>query len=66
MDFDHEMNLLIQKYLKEAKNEYLDISEIEKRPRWKRVWFWWKAREHFFGKPMPEFTIEEVKMYYGE
>jgi hypothetical protein len=40
--------------------------EIATRPRWKRVWFYWKALERFEGKPMSKMTLDEVKSIYGD
>lgn len=65
MSFDHQMDLLIQKYLDEVKNETLTIVEIERRPRWKRVYFWWKALEYYENKPFPDLSLEEIKRIYG-
>ena len=66
MSFDHEMAELIQRYLHELGQE-LTIEEILIRPRWKRVWYWWKALEKYEGKPMPrDITMEECKKIYGE
>jgi len=66
-DFDHQINVTIQKYLKEVKNESYSIAEIEKRPRWKRVWFWWDALEYYEdGWSRPDLTLDEVKQIYGD
>ncbi|MEW9697965.1 hypothetical protein [Paenibacillus sp. SI8] len=66
MSFDIEIATTIQKYLYEVKGEQLGIEEILTRPRWKRVWIWWQALEHFEGKPKPALTVEEVKVIYGD
>ncbi|OAB46000.1 hypothetical protein [Paenibacillus glacialis] len=66
MQFDVEIAEIVKRYLKETKDQDLSIAEILTRPRWKRVWFWWKALEYYEGKPMPELTIEEVKGTYGD
>lgn len=65
-DFDHHINIMIQKYLSEVKQQDLSIEEIQSRPRSKRVWFYWKALAHYENKPMPELTFEEVKRIYGD
>ena len=66
MGFDYKMAVYIQKYLEEEKGQKLTIEEILQRPRWKRVWFYWKALEKYEGKPMPDLSIEECKKIYGE
>ncbi|MNW62223.1 hypothetical protein D3C74_403410 [compost metagenome] len=66
MDFEIQMSELIQRYLKETRNQDLTIAEILSRPRWTRVWFWWKAKEYYEGTPMPELTLSEVKDIYGD
>lgn len=38
---------LIQAYLKEYKRQDLTLEEIENRPHYKKVWFWWLAMAHF-------------------
>jgi len=65
MGFEEEMISLIQKYLREVKGKEYSVAEIYSRPRWKRVYYWWKALEHYEGKPMPDFTIDEIKSIYG-
>jgi hypothetical protein len=66
MSHEIECAKLTMRYLKEVEGKDLTLDEILKRPRWKRVWFWWKALEHYEGTPMPEMTLEEVKTIYGE
>lgn len=66
MSFDLEMATKIQKYLLEVKGQELSIGDILKRPRWKRVWYWWLALEHFEGKPMPNITQDNAKRFYGD
>lgn len=66
MSFDLDMARLIQKYLKEVQGQELTIEDIIKRPRWKRVWYWWKALGYYEGKPMPNMTLDEAKRIYGE
>lgn len=66
MNFEKQMAVLIQRYIKDTEQHELSIEEILKRPRWKRVWFWWKALEKYEGKPFPELSLEEVKSIYGD
>lgn len=66
MTYDEEIATLIQRYLKEEKNEELSIEEILSRPRWKRVWIWWLALEKYEGKKKSELTLEECKKIYGD
>jgi len=65
-NFEYQMCLLIQKYLKEVRNEEYTIDQIYKRERWKRVKFWHLAREHFEGIEPPNLTLEEIKSIYGK
>ena len=59
--------ILTQRYLKEVLGQDLTIDEIKSRPRWKQVHFWWKAIEHYGGKPYPDsMTLDEVKKIYGD
>lgn len=64
MSFDMEMNRLIQKYLSEEGQE-LTLEEIAERPHWKRVWFWWKAKERYEGFEI-KMTMEECEDAYGK
>lgn len=65
-NFEIEMAKLIQRYLKEVELKEYEIEEIMQRPRWKRVWFWWKALERYEGKEFPEdLTLDEVRRIYG-
>lgn len=66
MGYQQQMVELIQKYLKEVHSQELSIDEIESRPHWKKVWYWWKALEYYEGNEMPNLTLEEVKKIYGE
>lgn len=66
MSFELEYAVLIQKYLKELRDLDLSIDEIMQRSRWKRVYFWWKALEHYEGKEMPKLTLDEIKDIYGD
>jgi hypothetical protein len=60
------MDEYIQRYLLEAEQKSLTLEEISTRPRWKRVWFYWKALERFEGKPMSNMSLDEVKSIYGD
>lgn len=66
MNFDNSMDVLIHRYLTEVKKYNISIEEISMRPRWKRVWYWWRGLEYFNGKPMPEISLEECKKIYGD
>lgn len=65
MSFDYDCAKLIQRYLSEVDGKQYSLESILKRPRWRRVWFWWKALEYYEGKPMPDFSLDEVKTIYG-
>jgi hypothetical protein len=60
------MDEYIQRYLLDAEQINLTLEEIATRPRWKRVWYYWRALERFEGKPMSKMTLDEVKSVYGE
>lgn len=66
MSFELECAKLIQKYIKETRNVDLTIDDIMQRPRWKRVWYWWKALEYYERCPMPDINLDEIKNIYGD
>jgi hypothetical protein len=63
---DTIMNEFIQRYFLEVENRNLTLDEIMSRPRWKRVWYYWKSLERFEGKPKSDMTLDEVKKIYGD
>lgn len=66
MSFELDYARLIQKYLSDTQDINLTICEIMQRPRWRRVWFLWKANEYYEGKPMPRTDLDECKNFYGD
>lgn len=65
MNFDREMAILIQRYLIEVKFTDLTLKEVLSRPRYRRVWYYWKAKEHYEGKEIP-MSLEACKAVYGD
>lgn len=65
MNYIKECAQLTQKYLSEVRGQNVTVEEILTRPRWKQVWFWWLALEHYEGKS-PRMSMEDCKNVYGE
>ena len=62
--YDTIMNEYIQRYLADS-GKHLTLEEIAKRPRWRRVWFYWLALEKYEGKK-PSMDMESCKRIYGD
>lgn len=66
MTFTEEMNILIQRYIKEVDNKDITLDEIQSHPMWERVILYWLAMEKYEGKKLTRWTVEEIKSIYGD
>lgn len=64
LSFIHYMCEEAQRYLREAKGKDVPLNELLALPHWQKVWYFWKAKEHFEGY-VPGMTAEECKTIYG-